>query len=216
MAEVPIPPPWVAHQDAGSGKTYYYNPETNVTSWDRPSPPSQAPPPATPTPPPVMAAALVAPPVAVDSTTPVAPADAAVAPPPANTAESEVQPADSQRRESLAAVDPATGRTYYYDPTTGETSWAPAEENQPTAQASSAPSSIAAANLTPATSVHSGNSAVQSAAEKGSSDNVVPMDRRLSVAAAERESIVGDPGETANGKVSSQVLRSSCNSLTYS
>ena len=40
-----LPAPWKATVDVSSGKTYYYNPETNVTTWTHPvpQPSSQAP-----------------------------------------------------------------------------------------------------------------------------------------------------------------------------
>ena len=40
-----LPAPWKATVDVSSGKTYYYNSETNVTTWTHPvpQPSSQAP-----------------------------------------------------------------------------------------------------------------------------------------------------------------------------
>mmetsp|Transcript_26662 Transcript_26662/g.32320 ORF Transcript_26662/g.32320 Transcript_26662/m.32320 type:complete len:2975 (+) Transcript_26662:46-8970(+) len=36
----PLPPPWVECTDPQSGRYYYYNKDTNVTTWDRPTPPA--------------------------------------------------------------------------------------------------------------------------------------------------------------------------------
>ncbi|XP_072603076.1 rho GTPase-activating protein 27 isoform X4 [Vulpes vulpes] len=35
-ASVPRPPAWETHTDAGSGRPYYYNPDTGVTTWESP------------------------------------------------------------------------------------------------------------------------------------------------------------------------------------
>ncbi|XP_038402898.1 rho GTPase-activating protein 27-like isoform X3 [Canis lupus familiaris] len=35
-ASVPRPPAWETHRDAGSGRPYYYNPDTGVTTWESP------------------------------------------------------------------------------------------------------------------------------------------------------------------------------------
>ena len=36
-----LPSPWQEHVDPSSGKSYYYNPETSVTQWERPASPPQ-------------------------------------------------------------------------------------------------------------------------------------------------------------------------------
>ena len=37
-----LPSPWQEHHDPSSGKSYYYNPETSVTQWERPAAPKPA------------------------------------------------------------------------------------------------------------------------------------------------------------------------------
>ena len=200
MAEAPLPPPWVAHDDAGSGKKYYFNAETNETSWELPVAHLAAPL-APPTPPSVMMAALASSPVAIETMTmtPAVPAVVTVSAP------ATAPPAYTERRTSLAAVDPATGRTYYYDPATRETTWAPFEETTaPAPTPVKAPSFSAAP--TPAL-----NSSISSSAAQGAADSpsvgFASLSERHSTT-ADNESEVGDPGSTIRGKVRRRVLLS--------
>ena len=83
--------PWIARVDNKSGETYYENSETGETTWDAPA----------------------------DAATPAAPAAAPT--PSRRTAASQpkLQSAWSSQ------TDPRSGRTYYQNATTGETSWDP-------------------------------------------------------------------------------------------
>jgi len=196
MAEATLPPPWVAHDDAGSGKKYYFNAETNETSWELPVahlPASLAP----PTPPSVMMAALASSPVAIETMTHAVPAVVTVSAPAA------ALPASTEQRTSLAAVDPATGRTYYYDPATRETTWAPFEETTAPTQVK-APSISAAPNPALMSSISS--SAAQGAADPPSVGFASLSERHSTT--ADTESEVGDPGSTIRGKVWRLVLLS--------
>jgi len=104
-----LPPDWAEVKDPKSGKVYYYNKKTKKTSWTAPEPEPEA----TPTPEPTPAPAA-------------APAPAAEADPDA------LPPGWTEH------VDPRSGKTYYYNKSTKETSW-----KKPTAS-SAAPAAPAA------------------------------------------------------------------------
>jgi len=121
-----------------TGSTYYFNTLTQLTSWINPNAddasitgnavPSQSEAPL-PEPPAVAAAPLAMP------------------PPVPSAAEEATAAAAHSQSNLVSAVDPATGRTYYYNQSTGETTWAPYESNgNTTAPAASSSGSVAGAS----------------------------------------------------------------------
>jgi len=95
-----LPPDWAEVKDPKSGKVYYYNKKTKKTSWTAPEP--------EPEPEPV--------PAAVPEPEPE--------PEPEPVPEPEPEPpADALPPGWTEHVDPRSGKTYYYNKSTKETSW---------------------------------------------------------------------------------------------
>lgn len=95
---------WEVHTDQESGQEYYYHPATGRTTWDNPfldSPTDPEPPPCSPSP--LQSPAL----------------SPSTASPPAWTSDWE------------QLVDETSGRPYFYNPMSGETSWEPPEQLSP-------------------------------------------------------------------------------------
>lgn len=88
-----LPPDWTEHKDPTTGKTYYYNKLTKETTWTKPAPKLAA-------------------------TAPLAPgAPKAPAAPGAPPAPGGLPPDWTEHK------DPVTGKTYYYNKLTKETTW---------------------------------------------------------------------------------------------
>ncbi|KAL7372773.1 hypothetical protein ABVT39_022201 [Epinephelus coioides] len=97
------PEGWEVHVDQDSGQEYYYHPSTGRTTWDSPfvDSPTDPDPPCSPSPP--QSPAL----------------SQSTASPPAWTSDWE------------QLVDETSGRPYFYNPMSGETSWEPPEQLSP-------------------------------------------------------------------------------------
>ncbi|XP_033468091.1 rho GTPase-activating protein 27 isoform X2 [Epinephelus lanceolatus] len=97
------PEGWEVHVDQDSGQEYYYHPSTGRTTWDSPfvDSPTDPEPPCSPSPP--QSPAL----------------SQSTASPPAWTSDWE------------QLVDETSGRPYFYNPMSGETSWEPPEQLSP-------------------------------------------------------------------------------------
>jgi len=104
-----------------TGATYYFNTLTQLTSWINPD--AEAAPAAENVEPSQPELPLPEPPAA-------AAAPLVLPPPVPSSAEQATAAAAAHSQPTLvSAVDPATGRTYYYNKSTGETTWAPYESN---------------------------------------------------------------------------------------
>ncbi|XP_008285757.1 rho GTPase-activating protein 15 isoform X2 [Stegastes partitus] len=102
------PEGWEVHVDQDSGQEYYYHPATGRTTWDNPfldSPSDLEPPPAE------------------EPFTPSPPQS------PALSRSTASPPARASDWEQL--VDETSGRPYFYNPMSGETSWEPPEQLSP-------------------------------------------------------------------------------------
>ena len=118
-----LPAPWVAQVTPETGDVYFWNPETNETTWDCPNPAASA----------ASAPTATAPPAAAPTAT--APPEAAVAPAaavPSSVATHSAVPSApvAQPRVTLAAGwaeqrDPHSGAVYFWHMATGATSWEP-------------------------------------------------------------------------------------------
>ncbi len=97
---------WTAVKDGSSGDTYYFNPKTGETTWDTP---------------PGFVESAASPAVAAPAPAPAAPAPSS----PASTAPAPIAaPAVPQVAKGWQAVlDTASGEYYYFNASTGETSW---------------------------------------------------------------------------------------------
>ena len=132
---------WAKVVDQASGRTYYYNKKTKKTAWKRPpcmgADPEASPATATPV---AAQVAPVRPSMALPTPTAApAPAPVAAAPAPAPAA-AAAAPSSVWR----SAVDPNSGKTYYYNKATKQTVWQrPAELDAP------APAATAAAAAPP-------------------------------------------------------------------
>ena len=119
-----MPPGWQSHQDPNSGRTYYVNNNTSETSWTKPAAmnPVVAPLPPMPAGPPPWGRGQRAP--ALPQFTTANPVAAAVA----STTPVADQELPNWQMESNAETwsevrDPNTGRNYYVNRHTNETSW---------------------------------------------------------------------------------------------
>ncbi|KAK2820647.1 hypothetical protein Q5P01_023606 [Channa striata] len=99
---------WEVHVDEDSGQQYYYHPATGRTTWDNPFLDS----PTDPEPPPSEVACSPSPPQS-----------------PALSLSTASPPAWNSDWEQL--VDETSGRPYFYNPMSGETSWEPPEQLSP-------------------------------------------------------------------------------------
>ncbi|KAI3365510.1 hypothetical protein L3Q82_010598, partial [Scortum barcoo] len=102
------PEGWEVHVDQESGQEYYYHPSTGHTTWDNPfldSPTDPEPPPAK------------------EPCSPSPPQSPALSP---STASPPGWTSDWQQ-----LVDETSGRPYFYNPMSGETSWEPPEQLSP-------------------------------------------------------------------------------------
>ncbi|XP_042363634.1 rho GTPase-activating protein 27 isoform X1 [Plectropomus leopardus] len=97
------PEGWEVHVDEESGQEYYYHPATGRTTWDNPflDSPTDPEPPCSPSP----------------------PQSPALSP---STASPSAWTSDWEQ-----LVDETSGRPYFYNPTSGETSWEPPEQLSP-------------------------------------------------------------------------------------
>lgn len=103
------PEGWEVHVDQESGQEYYYHPTTGRTTWDNPYLDS----PTDPEPLPAEEPCSPSPPLSPDLSP--------------STASST--PAGTSDWEQL--VDETSGRLYFYNPMSGETSWEPPEQLSP-------------------------------------------------------------------------------------
>jgi hypothetical protein len=104
-----LPGGWVAQVDPGSGLTYYYNADTQETTWEKPL---------------WSANDLVEESIPVEETLPEPEVDEvtdAISPAPVHTAEDEAVLDDDLPGGWVAQVDPGSGLTYYYNADTQET-----------------------------------------------------------------------------------------------
>ncbi|XP_069041888.1 rho GTPase-activating protein 27 isoform X2 [Lepisosteus oculatus] len=93
-------PEWEVHTDAESGQEFYYNPATGQTTWDSPFLDREAPPEEQPSP-------------------SLSPSASPSPTPPAS---------GGQGSEWQKLLDDDSGRYYFYNPVSGETSWEPPED----------------------------------------------------------------------------------------
>jgi hypothetical protein len=131
-----LPAPWVAVRDEGSGKDFYFNPQTNVTTWERPKEEKKA----APAPASVVVAALApivavapAPALARVAAGASAPARIAAAVPAAAPAPA---PEPSLPHGWTAVIDPGSQKPFYHNSSTGESTW---DKPTPTAAPQPAP-----------------------------------------------------------------------------
>ena len=105
------PADWEVHTDRDSGQDYYYHPASGQTTWDNPLPPGFLPDadPLLPPPPPQ--------PYSLDLPSPLLLSPAASS----SASSAPASPAWTPDWERL--VDPSSGRPYFYNAMSGETSW---------------------------------------------------------------------------------------------
>lgn len=97
---------WEVHVDQESGQEYYYHPATGRTTWDNPFSDS-------PTDPEHL------------------PAKEPCSPSPLQSPFLSTSPASRWSSDWEQLVDETSGRPYFYNPTSGETSWEPPEQQSP-------------------------------------------------------------------------------------
>ncbi|XP_037836735.1 rho GTPase-activating protein 15 isoform X2 [Kryptolebias marmoratus] len=93
---------WEVHVDRDSGQEYYYHPATGRTTWDHPFPDS-----------------------------PTDPAEEPRSPSPLQSPALSASPASGWTSDWEQLVDETSGQPYFYNPTSGETSWEPPEQQSP-------------------------------------------------------------------------------------
>nr|XP_046234277.1 rho GTPase-activating protein 27 [Scatophagus argus] len=103
------PEGWEVHVDQESGQEYYYHPTTGQTTWDNPFVDSPTDPESLPTEEPCSPSPPLSPTLASST----------ASPPPVWTSDWE------------QLVDETSGRPYFYNPMSGETSWEPPEQLSP-------------------------------------------------------------------------------------
>lgn len=97
---------WEVHVDQESGQEYYYHPTTGRTTWDNPF-----------------------------ADTPTDPeqllAEEPCSPSPLQSPDLSITPTSRWSSDWEQLVDETSGRPYFYNPTSGETSWEPPEQQSP-------------------------------------------------------------------------------------
>ncbi|XP_056432711.1 rho GTPase-activating protein 27 isoform X1 [Gadus chalcogrammus] len=106
------PADWEVHTDRDSGQDYYYHPASGQTTWDNPLPPGFLPDadPLLPPPPPQ--------PYSLDLPSPLL-----LLSPAASSASSSAPTSPAWTPDWERLVDPSSGRPYFYNAMSGETSW---------------------------------------------------------------------------------------------
>lgn len=136
-APATLPAGWEQTADPNSGMTYYFSRATGETSWTPPAAPVA--PVAVPAAAPALASA---PATAPDAAPAAAPAAASCSPAAVPNAAEQPQPAAVAQTLPAgweSTTDPSSGKPYYFNRATGETSWTP-------------PASVATAAAPPASS----------------------------------------------------------------
>ena len=139
---------WVETTDPTSGKTYYFNSKTNETSWENPNPSTATAPVAVAAAPPSAESAsnlFESPPNSSGVTTPataMTTAGESKEPTVAETKQEETSASFSPSATSedtssdwVEVADPTSGKTYYFNSKTNETSWDNPNESTATAAA---------------------------------------------------------------------------------
>jgi hypothetical protein len=127
---------WVEVADPTSGKSYYFNSKTNETSWDNPNPPTAARAPVAPAPSSAESASNLfeSPPNSSGVTTPATvsitatgeskePTDSETKQEEIPAAFSPITTSDDTSNDWVEVADPTSGKTYYFNSKTNETSW---------------------------------------------------------------------------------------------